>query len=136
MVDLRNTFDARGTIRHEGTFHSWTNGNLQALLEPTPAGHQLRLRTVKGNSRRFMLIGAACLGTAGVTLLARWLGGGGGGAASGVTTLLAMGGIVFGVGALTVPGWARVRARQMEGVAARLALEPPSSAPEPPSKTE
>ncbi|MDH4351097.1 MAG: hypothetical protein OEW56_08120, partial [Gemmatimonadota bacterium] len=34
---------------------------------------------------------------------------------------------MFGIGALRLPGWARLRRRQMEGVAARLALAAPSS---------
>src|ERR671914_9277 len=54
VVDLRETFDARGNIRQEGSFRQWTNGNLQALLEPTPTGHQLRLRTFKGDAVRLI----------------------------------------------------------------------------------
>jgi hypothetical protein len=51
VVDLRETFDARGAVRHDGSFRQWTHGNLQALLEPTPTGHRLRLRTLKGSAR-------------------------------------------------------------------------------------
>jgi hypothetical protein len=124
VVDLRETFDARGTIRHEGSFRQWTNGNLQVLLEPTETGHQLRLRTVKGDSRRLMTIGLAFVTLAGVTLLAKWATGGLADVVSGMVMLGAMGLVSFGIGALRLPGWARLRARQMEGVAARLALEP------------
>ena len=46
VVDLRETFDARGRVTSHGTLRQWTNGNLQALLEPTATGHRLRLRTV------------------------------------------------------------------------------------------
>lgn len=35
VVDLRETFDAKGRVRYDGPFREWTNGNLQALLEPT-----------------------------------------------------------------------------------------------------
>ncbi|MGH7710825.1 MAG: hypothetical protein ACREOG_06050, partial [Gemmatimonadaceae bacterium] len=38
VVDLRETFDARGTVRREGSLRQWTNGNLQAVLEPTETG--------------------------------------------------------------------------------------------------
>lgn len=38
VVDLRETFDARGSVRSEGNFKQWTNGNLQALVEPMGAG--------------------------------------------------------------------------------------------------
>ncbi len=43
VADLRETFEARGTVRYDGPFRQWTNGNLQALVEPTPNGHRLRL---------------------------------------------------------------------------------------------
>src|SRR5256885_16741552 len=59
VVDLRETFDARGRLREEGSFKQWTNGNLQALLEPTPTGHQLRLRTMKGDAYAMMSSGFA-----------------------------------------------------------------------------
>ena len=36
---------ARGHLSEEGPFRQWTNGNLQALLEPTESGQQLRLKT-------------------------------------------------------------------------------------------
>ncbi len=51
VVDLRETFDARGQVRQDGSLRQWTNGNLQALLEPTPTGDRLRLRTMNGNAR-------------------------------------------------------------------------------------
>ncbi|HEX9886603.1 MAG TPA: hypothetical protein VGA70_08950, partial [Longimicrobiales bacterium] len=35
VVDLRETFNAVGTVREQGAFRTWSNGNLQALLEPT-----------------------------------------------------------------------------------------------------
>jgi hypothetical protein len=54
IADLRETFEARGMVRYDGPFRQWTNGNLQALAEPTPSGHRLRLQTVKGNSRALM----------------------------------------------------------------------------------
>jgi hypothetical protein len=42
VADLRETFEARGMVRYDGPFRQWTNGNLQALIEPTPSGHRLR----------------------------------------------------------------------------------------------
>src|SRR5512140_737780 len=44
VVDLRETFDARGHVSVQGSFREWTNGNLQALLEPTSTGQRLRIR--------------------------------------------------------------------------------------------
>jgi hypothetical protein len=70
VADLRETFEARGTVRYDGPFRQWTNGNLQALVEPTPNGHRLRLQTLKGNSRALMTGGIALLGAAEATLVA------------------------------------------------------------------
>ncbi len=56
VVELRETFRARGEVRREGSLRQWTNGNLQALLEPGESGHRLRLRTFHENAR-FGVIG-------------------------------------------------------------------------------
>ncbi len=124
VVDLRETFDARGTVRSDGTFREWTNGNLQALLEPTPTGHRLRLRTVKGDARGFMSAGLAMLGTGGAVMLVNVVMGtpGDAGALASAGFLAVMGLGMFGIGALRLPGWARRRRRQMEEVGTRFAL--------------
>ncbi len=118
------TFDARGTVRYDGPFRQWTNGNLQALLEPTATGHRIRLRTVKGDARVLMTVGLGSLGVAAAVLVALAVAGGLGdpGSLTGAGFLSAIGLGMFGIGALRLPGWARLRRRQMEGVAARLAL--------------
>ena len=121
VIDLRDTFDARGSVRYDGRFRQWTNGNLQALLEPTPTGHRLRLQTVKGNARAFMGMGLSMVGFALIALVASAISGDPG--ALGVAVPLSLFGLgMFGFGALRLPRWARLRRRQMEGVAARLAL--------------
>jgi hypothetical protein len=123
VVDLRETFDARGTVRQEGTLRSWSNGNLQALLEPNgTGGHRLRLRTLKGDARAMIGGGLAIFG-AGAALLAI-------SSVSGLTedpgrlvslVFLQAGGLVMaGLSALRLPGWARLRRRQMEEIAGRL----------------
>ena len=118
VVDLRETFDARGTLRHEGSLRQWTNGNLQALLEPTATGHRVRLRTIKGDSQAFMMGGLAMLGVGLVSTIFSE----GGAAVSSAVSFLAMGGGLFAIGALRLPGWARVRRQQMEQIAGRLTL--------------
>lgn len=120
--DLRETFDARGSIRYDGPFRQWTNGNLQALLEPTDTGHRLRLQTVKGDARAMMTGGLAMLGVTAATLVASLATVGLDGLPTGVVFLAAMGLGMFGLGALRLPGWARLRQHQMEAVAERLAL--------------
>jgi len=135
VVDLRETFDARGTVRYDGPFRQWTNGNLQALLEPTATGHRFRLQTVKGEARVLMTGGLAILGGGAATLIAVAVAGGLGDAGSlaGVAFLSTIGLGMFGIGAIRLPGWARLRRRQMEAVAARLARalesQPPSDLP-------
>src|SRR5437867_4957219 len=62
VVDLRETFDARGTVRRDGSLRQWTNGNLQALVEPTATGHRVRLRTVKGDARTLLMAGLGVVG--------------------------------------------------------------------------
>jgi hypothetical protein len=115
VVDLRETFDARGRLREEGAFRQWTNGNLQALLEPTPTGHQLRLRTVKGNAYRAMTFGMATVGMSALMLALR------AGESLGAVAPIAAAGIgMFAIGAMIVPRWARERQKQMEAVIKRL----------------
>ena len=117
VVDLRETFDARGRLRDEGAFRQWTNGNLQALLEPTPTGHQLRLRTVKGDAYRAMMIGISTVAFGGILFAMRLMSGS---ATSAGVAIAASGIAMFGLGALIVPRWARERQKQMEDIAARL----------------
>jgi hypothetical protein len=124
VVDLRQTFDARGTVRLDGPFRQWTNGNLQALVEPTEAGHRVRLQTINGNSRGLMIGGLALLGIAAVTLVAATVAGGLGdtGSLRDVGFISAIGLGMFGYGALRLPSWARRRRIQMAAVAERLTL--------------
>ena len=131
VADLRTTFDARGTVRYDGPFRQWTNGNLQALLEPTPSGHRLRLQTVKGDSRAMMTAGSVALGGATATLIAVAVAGGlnNPGTVAGVGFMALMGLGLFAAGAMRVPGWARRHREQIDAVLARLAgsVKPPAS---------
>jgi hypothetical protein len=122
VVDLRETFDARGAVRADGSLRQWTNGNLQALLEPTATGHRLRLRTVMGGATGSMTAGLGILGVSAAVAIASALTGHVAGALGGMGTLMGAGAAMFAAGAVRLPGWARTRRRQMEGVAARLAL--------------
>lgn len=122
VVELREVFHARGTLRSYGSLRQWTNGNLHALLEPTPTGHRLRLGTLRGNSRASMVAGLLTLGVAAAVAVAGAVAGDLHGAAPGIAFLAVAGGGMFAGGALRLPAWARLRARQMETIAARLAL--------------
>ena len=122
VVDLRDTFDARGRLRDDGAFRQWTNGNLQALLEPIGDTHRLRLRTTHGPARFWMTGGAAILGVAAITFLV---------AVTGAVpnddlwgqlgSMLALGAGMFAAGALRLPRWASIRRKQMAEIAERTA---------------
>ena len=122
VSDLRSTFEARGAVRYDGPFRQWTNGNLQALLEPTPKGHRLRLQTLKGNSRRQMTIGAVMAGVGGLLTLGLGLVHGtlDPGAIAPVAVSGLIGAALFVSGASSLPAWARKRRTQISEVITRL----------------
>lgn len=124
VVLLRDTFDARGTVRTDGAFRQWTNANLQVLVEPDGPGQRIRMRTVKGDARAQLMGGLGLVGIATAVSLATLLTGSGtlADGAAVVAPLFLIGGGLFGIGALRLPGWARLRQRQMDEIAARLAL--------------
>lgn len=62
VVEFRQVFRARGTVRAQGSLREWSNGNLHALIEPTATGYQLRLRTLKSGARASVVVGALTLG--------------------------------------------------------------------------
>lgn len=123
VSEVRDVFDARGTVRDEGPFREWTNGNLHVVLEPTPEGERLSIRTRKSGGEvpiyfgGFMLILAAVTAVAGLITglpaeqIIR---------TSGILGFLGAGGV--GVGAAGLRIWARERLGQMEAVAETAAL--------------
>lgn len=123
VADLRETFRARGVVYSEGVVRHWSNGNLQALVEPTPIGHRVRLQTIRGNSRSMMVGGLGALGVAAVVMIATAAAGTLGSAApiTGVGILAAGGVGLFGFGAMSLPSWARRRTAQIENVLTRHA---------------
>ncbi len=130
VVEVRETFSARGTMASQGSLRQWSNGNLQVLLEPTDAGHRVRFRTVKGNAPGLLsgglVMGAVAVAgevTAVLTGVAHDIG------------LVASFGVLGAIGlgaaattALRLPRWASTRKAQMEDLGARvteMALKPP-----------
>jgi hypothetical protein len=120
VVDLRETFDARGTVRQDGSFRQWTNGNLQVLLEPTPTGQRVRFRTVKANSRALITGGLITAGLAAAMALVGVVGGAHNNMVI-AANMAAIAAAELAIGAMQLPGWARLRRKQMEEVAQRLA---------------
>jgi len=124
VVHLRDTFDARGSVRTDGSLRQWANGNLQVLVEPDGDGQRIRFRTVKGNSRALMMGGLGMMGIAVAVTLSAVLTGtlGVGEAVANVGTLGLFGAGAFAMGAVQLPGWAKLRRRQMEELAERVKL--------------
>jgi hypothetical protein len=123
VVQLRETFDARGVTRIEGSLRSWTNGNLQVLLEPEGDGHRVRFRTLNGQSRALMLGGLGMLGVGAVSAIAGFLFPGGQPLAemlSNVSIVGLLGAGMLGIGAARLPSWARLRRHQMDELSDRL----------------
>ena len=124
VVELRQTFDARGVIRQYGSLRSWTNGNLQVLLEPTATGQRLRMKTVKGSAEG-LIGGGLAVFLAGVLLTVAALAKGvvmtDTGLIAALTSMMGGGLVMFGGGAFSLPGWARLRRRQMDEIADRAA---------------
>jgi serine/threonine protein kinase len=120
VVDLRETFKARGTVRQDGSFRQWTNGNLQVLLEPTASGHRVRIHTVKADARAWMMGSLVTLGIAAVTTIAAVVGGPIHADLTVAAEMAVLAAGQFAIGAIRLPGWARLRRKQMEEISRRL----------------
>src|SRR5213592_1068067 len=129
VVQLREVFNARGRTRSDGSLRQWTNGNLQVLLEPTDTGHRLRFGTVHGAARASIGAGIFVLGVAAIVAVSGAIWGTLGDAMSGIALMVAAGVGMIVSGALRLPRWARLRERQMEALATRVALPPGSGTP-------
>ncbi|MEL7363700.1 MAG: hypothetical protein AAFN13_16610 [Bacteroidota bacterium] len=121
VVDLRETFQATGYMREEGSIRSWRNGNLQAHVEPTATGYRLRLATTKGNAQQTLALSAffLAIGAVFLSLLAFQADPEAGMVA--IMSLFAAAGVGgLGYTALSLPRWASERGRQMEAVIERV----------------
>lgn len=118
VADLRTTFQARGKLRIDGPFRQWTNGNLSALVEPTPAGHRVRLQSIKEDARSLIVAGTAFASMSAVIAIAfavlhR-------AAPNGISTMVGAGLAMLLWGVWRASGWARLRVAQFEEIIARL----------------
>ena len=107
VVRLRDTFDAVGTVRTEGSLQTWSNGNLTVLLEPQADGARLRFQSLHSASKGY-LDGGIILGATSAMMVA------------GFWTIAALGGKpvpwgLYGLAASFLPSgaamWARGRSR-------------------------
>ncbi len=127
VVQLQETFSARGRLRTEGAFREWSNGNLRAVLEPTDSGHRLRLSTRKGNAQSIRMLGNLGLAATGIAAVATLVVNASVGAPppAGAPWLSMLIPGVVGLGAhianyFSLRSWGRTRAQQMESLPAEL----------------
>ncbi len=134
VSELRETFGARGTERSGGEVRQWANGNLHAFVEPTDAGHRLRMGTRKGDAGIFNMFGIAAvlIGLGNITGLLTTLSG----AIPSGATMIAAGAVILAGNAVRLARWSGTREDQMERIAERASglLEPVSDpeSPHPP----
>ncbi len=121
VVELRETFQAHGKLRRDGSLREWKNGNLHAVVEPTESGHRFRLHTVNGSAQAGLFGGLAAFAIGLIFLLLLTFTDQLADKPMMVLTLVS----VLGLGSMgftaffRLPRWARERARQMEAMAAR-----------------
>jgi hypothetical protein len=122
VVELRETFEARGTITVQGSFRTWSNGNLNVLVEPSTTGHRVRFRTVKADARGLLSAGAAMMAVSAVIVLTTLVIGSpnAGATIASSTTVGAIGALLAASGGAALPVWLRRRREQMEELAAKL----------------
>lgn len=119
VAELRETFGARGKVEAFGRSRTWSNGNLEAHIEPTADGYRLRLSTLKGDAGARLIIGGAMVSMALLLLVALLLKGRAAEAFGLATFMGGFGGLIAGSTAVTLPRWASERERQMEYIAGR-----------------
>lgn len=122
VVDLRQTFQARGEISFDGALREWRNGNLFASVEPTESGARLRLGSRKVETRYsiaagigwfvfMMLVALLKFSQNDFTIDPKIL----------FTIVLSLGGLgLSGYSAAWLRDWARKRTSQMEAIAQRV----------------
>lgn len=115
----RQTFGAQGKLDSAGALRSWRNSNLSVNIEATADGHQLRMRTRKGNVTQFSIIGGVFAAVGAVNAIGALLGFGNESLVQSVT-FLGVGLGLFGWSRLSLPGWAQLRMRQFEDLGDRV----------------
>jgi hypothetical protein len=129
VVRLRETFNARGVVTANGSFRQWTNGNLQALLEPTATGTRLRMSTMRASSVFSMNVGAGLMGFSALLTTIDAFAGHLATAWPGAAIIASIGAGTMALAGLQLPSWARRRSRQMEDITSQLALETSTDTP-------
>jgi plasmid stability protein len=114
--ELRTTFGGKGEVTSHGGLREWSHGSLHAFIEPTEAGHRLRLTdsvpaAVGGIAMGGMLLAFALL------ILVVLLGKDDPGSRLAVPAFFALvgGGLIAG-SVVALPKWAREQEKRMEHI--------------------
>jgi hypothetical protein len=122
VVDLRQTFQARGEISRDGSLREWKNGNLYALIEPYESGARLRFGTKKDEAKYFIPGGIGWF-VWWVSIVLAKMANQGFEVDPSVIFLIVVALAGLGLAGLTasrLPAWSRKRQRQMEEIAGRV----------------
>lgn len=115
VTRLRDTFATQGKLHVSGARREWRVGNLRVIHEPLGDGALLDLHTRKADARALPTLGVAfmVLGTA-LGVLNLSVGQPRGLAAAGLVAVIGALSTIFG--AVRLPAWARLRARQFDAL--------------------
>jgi hypothetical protein len=119
VADLRETFEAHGSIGATPGLREWRNGNLHAYIEPTRDGYRLRMGTRKGGALGFAVVGLVGLGWSVAAAIGLSMSGnlGNGFLAPAIVSVAGAATLVSAL--LSVPAWSRKRAEQLRYIAGR-----------------
>ena len=120
VVKVRETFDARGSVKSEGGLRQWTNGNLQVLVGPTEHGDRLQMRTVNASAQTAIMVGVGVMAVPALVAVVALVAGlpDFSERLRDLAPLELMGAATLGVGIARLRGWARTRLQQMDEIAA------------------
>ncbi len=120
VADLRETFQAKGEARRDGSLRQWANGNLQINVEPTANGHRLRMYTRKGNVQNNLWGGLFIIVFGLIMMLSVTLKKGLEPAVLIMMSSFIVGGLgLMGSSTFGLPRWAKKRGTQMDAIARR-----------------
>src|SRR6185369_8918194 len=117
IAEFRTTFGAQGQATTTGGLREWSVGSLHISIEPTEHGEQLRLTTLKEDA--MILNGFSAL-MAGMSVIMGTVVATAGQPGKVLPVMGMFGGMAlfsFGANLVRLPGWARLRERQMEAIA-------------------
>jgi len=115
IAELRTTFGGTGVVTSHGSLREWSNGTLQAFVEPTDTGYRLRMTDSRAAVLGVAVFFGGVLLSFATMILVALLSKGDPGLRLVIPLLFGLGGGgVTAVTAMTLPGWAREQEKRME----------------------